>query len=216
MPRPRFDNLDEARRRELLVGAAVELAEHGYEGASLNRIIRGAGLSKGAFYYYFDDKADLLETVARFAIDELTADAALDLDFGSCDRDSFWPTVEGWFHDLMARFREVPWAAGLGQLIYHPPPVDGVHDLVARHFAAARAWLDALLRHGRGVGAVRDDLPVELLLRMVMAAMEAGDAWFVDHWSELEPDRRDELAGLTFDVARRMCRPGAELVEVPS
>ena len=35
------------------------LTAHGFENASLNRIIKKAGISKGAMYYYFDDKMDL-------------------------------------------------------------------------------------------------------------------------------------------------------------
>ena len=68
MPRPRFDNLSTERRHDLLERAATEFALHGYEGASLNSILSGAGLSKGVFYYYFDDKADLFATVTDFAM----------------------------------------------------------------------------------------------------------------------------------------------------
>jgi AcrR family transcriptional regulator len=34
-------------------------------GASLNRILEQAGISKGSAYYYFDDKADVFLTVVQ-------------------------------------------------------------------------------------------------------------------------------------------------------
>ena len=63
MARPRFDKTDPVKQEAILHAAAKEFAQVGYEGASINRILLAAGLSKGAFYYYFDDKADLAATV---------------------------------------------------------------------------------------------------------------------------------------------------------
>ena len=62
MPRPRFARLTAAKRERIMEAAAKEFAAHGYEGATLNRILVEAGISKGAAYYYFDDKADLYLT----------------------------------------------------------------------------------------------------------------------------------------------------------
>src|SRR3954467_846977 len=63
MPRPRYERAAPELKTAILSAARKELARAGYEGASLNRILEEAGLSKGAFYYYFDDKDDLVATV---------------------------------------------------------------------------------------------------------------------------------------------------------
>src|SRR3954447_26434898 len=63
MPRPRYERAAPELKTAILAAARKELARGGYEGASLNRILEEAGLSKGAFYYYFDDKDDLVATV---------------------------------------------------------------------------------------------------------------------------------------------------------
>ena len=63
MPLPRFHKLDLAKQRELLDAAAMELAENGYEGASIASVVERAGASKSAVYYYFEDKEDLFQTV---------------------------------------------------------------------------------------------------------------------------------------------------------
>ena len=39
MPRPRFDKLAVGKRERILEAAAKEFAAHGYDGASLNRIL---------------------------------------------------------------------------------------------------------------------------------------------------------------------------------
>jgi len=65
VPLPRFQNLDETRRRAILAAAAEEFGERGFAQASYNRIIERAGISKGAMYYYFADKDDLYRTGYR-------------------------------------------------------------------------------------------------------------------------------------------------------
>lgn len=47
------------RKNELLEAALDEFVENSYENASLNAIIKNAGISKGTFYYHFQDKQAL-------------------------------------------------------------------------------------------------------------------------------------------------------------
>ena len=47
------------RKAELLEAALVEFTAKSYEDASLNAIIKNAGISKGTFYYHFADKQAL-------------------------------------------------------------------------------------------------------------------------------------------------------------
>lgn len=49
----------EAKRQQILSGAKVIFADHGFEGASMSAIARQAGVSKGTLYNYFTNKADL-------------------------------------------------------------------------------------------------------------------------------------------------------------
>src|SRR4029453_580234 len=47
-------------RRELMDIAIDCFARYGYQGASIDRIAKAAGLTKGAIYYHFKDKEELL------------------------------------------------------------------------------------------------------------------------------------------------------------
>jgi AcrR family transcriptional regulator len=54
------------RREQILEGARRCFAEHGYEGATVVRLERDIGLSRGAIFNYFPSKEDLfLELAAR-------------------------------------------------------------------------------------------------------------------------------------------------------
>ncbi len=179
MPRPRFHRLPDEAQHRLLGVAGREFAAHGYQGASLNRIIEAAGISKGALYYYFDDKADLFATVADLAWDELMPDRPVELD--QLTADSFWPTLARTLGEMAAKGHAKPWLAGIGRLIYQPPASVDAGRLAAR-FEGAREWLSRLLERGRELAVVRDDLPGELLVAVVAAATEAADRWMVEHW----------------------------------
>lgn len=47
------------RREELINAALIEFGDNGYEHASLNNILKEAGISKGTFYYHFKNKEEL-------------------------------------------------------------------------------------------------------------------------------------------------------------
>jgi AcrR family transcriptional regulator len=65
--RPGRPTVDEAARRRaretLLDAAAAVFTRHGYRGATVDAILQEARLSKGAFYWHFDSKDDLLLAV---------------------------------------------------------------------------------------------------------------------------------------------------------
>ncbi len=59
MPKPTFFNLPPEKREQILQLAMAEFAANDYERASISRIVAQAGIAKGSFYQYFEDKADL-------------------------------------------------------------------------------------------------------------------------------------------------------------
>lgn len=57
------------RKNELMEAALDEFCAKSYEEASLNSIIKNAGISKGTFYYHFQDKQALYLTLLQSAVD---------------------------------------------------------------------------------------------------------------------------------------------------
>ncbi len=58
MPTSTFYNLDEEKRKQIFEACVEEFAEHTFSEASINQIIKSAGISRGSFYQYFADKED--------------------------------------------------------------------------------------------------------------------------------------------------------------
>jgi TetR/AcrR family transcriptional regulator len=48
-----MEDKDFLYKDQLILEALKEFAEKGFDAASLNQIIKGAGISKGSFYHHF-------------------------------------------------------------------------------------------------------------------------------------------------------------------
>ena len=179
MPRPRFDRLPAAQQRSILAAALEEFSEHGFARASLNRIITASGTSKGSLYYCFDGKEDLYAHVIRDQIERLLADGGPLPSLEETDADGFWSTLEDLYLDLMARLIGNPqlsallrdWLSGA-----RSPAVGG-----AQHEAEHEMlpWLLRTVEAGQRAGAVRTDIPQELIVAVAMGLGQAMDVWLV-------------------------------------
>jgi AcrR family transcriptional regulator len=204
MPRPRFERLEPARRAQILEVAAREFAEHGFDAASYNAIIERSGLSKGVFYYYFDDKEDLYLTVLReLLLEFLSGVSALP---SSQSAAQFWVDMSDIYERCLHIFQEHPTALGLGRSLI---------KLTARGNATAlnevrqltQSWMLGLLESGQQIGAIRQDLPKELLLSVLMGLEEGIDLWLTDQLGALSSEQITELAKTLTDLFRRVSEP---------
>ena len=203
MVRKRFEGLDAARRERILDAAADQFLDRGYDGASINRIIEEAGISKGVLYYYFDDKEDLFTTVIEQASSRLTVGMGMP-PADDLTAETFWNT----FHDLMRRSveflktneRYVRLARTFWQLRLKTPS-----SLATRRILdASRVQVRTILARGQHLEVVRTDLPLALLVEVAIAVDEAGDRWQLEHWNEFSHDERVAHADAQIDLIRDM------------
>ena len=65
MARTKHDLRSEATRRQLVSAARALFGTRGYAGVGTEEIVRAAGVTRGALYHQFRDKADLFAAVAE-------------------------------------------------------------------------------------------------------------------------------------------------------
>ena len=65
MPTSTFFNLRPEKQERLLTAAAREFAAQPFHEASINSMIRAAGIPRGSFYMYFRDKEELFQYLVR-------------------------------------------------------------------------------------------------------------------------------------------------------
>jgi AcrR family transcriptional regulator len=215
MPRPRFEKLEPARREALLAVASEEFALHGYEGASFNRIIERSGLSKGALYYYFDDKEDLYVTVLRDALQRLVF-AVGDLG-AACDVAGFWREFEAWYGRSLRLFQQDPSAVGLARSLVKVAAHGTAGGVMADLRRLTRGWVDEFMRQGQALGAVRCDLPADLLAAALVGLEEGIDLWLGERVGDMSEAEIDATAALLTGFYRQaVAPPGAVAKKAPA
>ena len=71
MPSSTFLNLPAEKQEKLLKAATREFSHRPFNEASINQIIKEAGIPRGSFYMYFQDKEDLFRYLLRGYVDQL-------------------------------------------------------------------------------------------------------------------------------------------------
>lgn len=70
MPKETFYNLPESKQKVVFEAAVQEFSTQRYSDASINQIVKSAGIPRGSFYQYFNDKADIF----MFVLEKITTE----------------------------------------------------------------------------------------------------------------------------------------------
>lgn len=200
-PRPRFLKLDADTRSAILEAATAEFAQHGFEGASYNQIIERSGVSKGAMYYYFDDKADLFGTVLRHAFESF-AKAVGGMALGEIPNDDFWGEFSRLNRACMEYAIAEPMMMGLVKSVYRAWMGAETGSIVQDAWVNARGFMHRILERGQELGAIRTDLPLDLLVHITMAMGQANDIWLLERWETIDFSNPDKI----LDTLERLYR----------
>ncbi len=204
MPRPRFENLEPEKRKAIIDAAAREIATHGYDGASLNAILVSAGLSKGAFYYYFDDKADLFVTVMAEIEREMMEGLR---DFQPPTGDGFWSMLHRKLDFVMAEVDARPWLLTIGSVVFRLSDDAKKHPALATLADRFQGQMEAFIAAGQAVGAIRDDVPQSALLALLTAMDRAMSEWLADHHGALSRSELRRFLDTMTEMFERFASP---------
>lgn len=209
MPRPRFRRLSKEKRERIFEAAAKEFAAHGYHDASMNKILEAADISKGAAYYYFDDKADLFATTVRHYADKVVGDLPPAL--SDVDAETFWPTLAEFYCRQFAYFHDKPWAFGVVKAAARLSVEEraAIEPLQA-YLGELEHSITDLLEKGQELGVIRTDLPNELLVGLFIAVDDAADRWLLARWHSLEQEEVEDIVRRIILGLERLLAPVTE------
>jgi AcrR family transcriptional regulator len=206
MPYPRFERLAQDKRELLLDTAAQEFANHGFEQASINRILEQAHMSKGAAYYYFEDKVDLFCAVIEYASERLDL-ASVQVDVRALTTENFWAAVAEIHRLPLMRSMDKPWLFKILNVAAQVAFTDTWQGPLASLTQQMRMLMVNLIKHGQKIGAIRTDLPDDLILAWFLALDRASDNWLMSHWQEIDMAKIVQISDQTIGALKNALIP---------
>lgn len=73
MPTTTFYNLSEEKKKRIVDAIQAEMERTELSNLSINKIVKQAGISRGSFYQYFEDKQDMIQYMMTGFYDRLIA-----------------------------------------------------------------------------------------------------------------------------------------------
>jgi AcrR family transcriptional regulator len=166
-----------------------------------------AGLSKGAFYYYFDDKADLAAAVLERELERWNIH---ELKVGNT-ADEFWPELERYMWQSLDQLRAAPASrellTRLGAAIARDP---ALLERLGPLMAESQQHLIAVWRRGQELGAVRTDVPAATLIALAQATKTSLSAALLPADRGATDQELETFTRLYLDMLRRMAEPGGK------
>ncbi|WP_438995536.1 TetR/AcrR family transcriptional regulator [Poseidonia sp.] len=172
MPLARYESIEESLKMRILEVSKHAFADLGYEGASYNKIISQIGISKGSMYYYFENKEDLFITCF---IDEarssqiLTSFTSEVLAFSQIsNHQQYWHALEEFCFKQWTETLQHPLLMSLARQL----TTLGTNHPIVRKLNAEIEGLSEygdlvnILEHGVNLSAIRNDIPLAVLIRM--------------------------------------------------
>lgn len=208
MPFSRFAKMPGEKRQRLLTIAAQEFAAHGFEGASLNRILDAAQIGKSSAYYYFEDKADLFCTVVAYAVERLGLAPADDV-VASLTAETFWPMLVEAHDQPLLRARQQPWLFGAARVVEHLTNDSLRNDSLAQLADYMITTMTTLIQRGQDIGLIRTDLPQDLLVAWFRAIDGASDDWLMAHLDQVDDETIRRISRDTVASIRQALAPPA-------
>ncbi len=149
MPKVSEDHL-EARRRQILDGARGCFAEYGYDQATVRRLEKAIGMSRGAIFHHYRDKDALFFALAREDTQRMAEVAS---------RSGLIQVMR----DMLAAPEQFDWLATrleIARKLRHDPEFS--RGWAERSAELAAATTERLHRQ-KQAGRVRDDVPADVL-----------------------------------------------------
>ncbi len=172
-PRAKGRTRDPEGTRALLVETAFrEIHAHGYGGASLDRILTNAGVTKGALYHHFKSKADLLHAVMDDAVRPMVVDRWL---ASLSESDDPIRTLAESTRAMMAEAtpEELLYGCPLNNLTQELAAVDeNFRKHLDRIADEWRAGIRAAFERGQEAGNVRKDVNTTAVASLVFATYQ--------------------------------------------
>jgi AcrR family transcriptional regulator len=166
MPKTTFLNLPEKKRNFIETVAIDEFAEFGFENATINSIVSAAGIAKGSFYQYFDDKKDLFLHIIFKAGEKKSAYVTPVI--MNPDNQDIFSTLEEVYRSGLLFAKDHPKESIITFEAFKNKSNPIFEDLIRKSRPAGLAFYGSLLELGIGRGDIDPDIDKSFVSHMLI------------------------------------------------
>ena len=151
MPRRRLSEAE--RRRQITLAAIEEVAERGYEKASLTRVAARAGVAKGLIWHYFSGKDDLMEASVKATLAAMRDHVVDELDLAAPVPDVLRSALRHAALQIRTHPTEL---IAVNRIVHSLLQSDPPADVVSDFYDDIHRGQEQLFRRGQEEGSLRD------------------------------------------------------------
>ena len=166
------------------MAAAIDcFARFGYQGTTIDRIARAAGVTKGAVYYHFRDKEELLFEAVKERVGEFERHVLKDIVPGHDAFANLRQVVDAcFFHATVSNHRRFIITLMVEALDTNPRLSSAFRNILRR----MRAFLASVVREGQENGSLRPGVAPEAAAAVIAAGIMGAE---IQHYQD--PDEID-------------------------
>lgn len=170
----------EPSRKQLMAAAVDHFARLGYQGTSIDRIAREVGVTKGAVYYHFRDKEELLFEAVKDRIGGFERDVLRTMPAGGDAIAALGRVVDScFFHATVSNHRRFIITLMIEALDTHP----GLSAQFAKVLKRMRVFLSDIVRRGQADGQLRGGIDPDIAASTFMAGIMGAE---IQHYQSPE------------------------------
>jgi len=182
---------------EKLVEAAIdEFSAHTYYEASLNRILKRAGVSKGEFYYHFRSKEELYLYILDLIVEKKKENLSEVLKERP---NGFFELLEMGIKANIEMFRKYPKLSRMSFQLLKVRDKPIYRKVLTQFEDVSIEFLEKYVRQGVEEGEIRDDIPLEFLIKFLNMVFFHLNELYED---EIDIDRMEEYLSYLIKVLK--------------
>src|SRR6059036_2993889 len=170
----------EPSRKQLMVAAIDCFARLGYQGTTIDRIARDVGVTKGAVYYHFRDKEQLLFEAVKDHVGEFERQVLAEVTPETDAMAALRRVVDVcFFHATVSNHRRFIITLMIEALDTNPRLSTEFRNILRR----MRAFMTSVVRRGQQHGSLRADVSPEAAATAIMGGIIGAE---VQHYQDPE------------------------------
>ncbi|MCL1905969.1 MAG: TetR/AcrR family transcriptional regulator [Clostridiales bacterium] len=165
MPSATFLRLPDTKSARIFEAAVEEFAAYRFREASINRVIKAAGISRGSFYQYFKDKEDLY----TYVLQEISKEKLGVISGGGHPQDmSFYELIRAAMPQIFTWVEQNDRYSRIGLLMLEDDPA--FLRRVMLNMTDSLFSLREMFRRDQGMGILRPGVQVKTVIQLLVSA----------------------------------------------